>query len=67
MLDQAPHQAKSSKAKPSKNHMDYLTSRVFSKLEEGDYRGAVRLACSEDVIADPSEETLHILRTKHPP
>ena len=65
--DQALHHAKSSKAKPSKNHMDYLASRVSSKLEEGDYRGAVRLACSEDVIADPSEETLHILRSKHPP
>ena len=46
--------------------MDHLASRVSSKLEEGDYRGAVRLACSEDVIAEPSRETLQALQAKHP-
>ena len=47
--------------------MDQLASRVSSKLEEGNYRGAVRLAYSEDIIADPSSETLQALKAKHPP
>ena len=53
------------RAKPSKRliGMDHLTFGVSSKLEEGDYRGAVRLACSEDVVADQSIGTF----LKHPP
>ena len=34
--------------------MEVLASRVANKLEEGDYKGAVRLACAEDTIAEPS-------------
>ena len=37
------------------------------KLEEGDFRGAVRLACSEDSIAASSETTFAALLLKHPP
>ena len=33
---------------------------------EGDYKGAVRLACSEDVIAEHNDHTLEALRAKHP-
>ena len=44
-----------------------LATRVTTKLEEGDYRGAVRLACSEDSIAVLDEETVAALQSKHPP
>ena len=40
--------------------------RVSSKLE-GDVRGAVRIASSEDTLAELNEETLSALRAKHPP
>ena len=54
----------------SRNHnqIDQLAARVSSKLEEGDYKGAVRLACSEvqDVIAEHNNHTLEALRSKHP-
>ena len=53
--------------KKTPNPIDTLSARVSSKLEEGDYRGAVRLTCSEDVIADHSDSTLEALRQKHPP
>ena len=36
------------------------------KLEEGDFRGAVRLACSDDTVADMSEATYTALQQKHP-
>ena len=32
-----------------KGNSKYLASKVSSKLEEGDFKGAVRLACSEDI------------------
>ena len=37
------------------------------KLEEGDYKGAVRLACSDDSILDLNDKTVSALRSKHPP
>lgn len=36
------------------------------KLEEGDFRGAVRLICSEDSVVDVSDATISALRSKHP-
>ena len=33
----------------------------------GDYRGEVRLTCSEDAIAEHNSETLEAIREKHPP
>jgi hypothetical protein len=36
-------------------------------LEEGDFKGAIRLACSKDVNAEYSEATLDALMFKHPP
>ena len=36
----------------SSDPMQFLVRRVYVKLEEGDYRGVVRVACSEDTIAD---------------
>ena len=39
---------------------------VSEKLEEGDFKGAVRLACSEDSMADRSVATFTALKEKHP-
>ncbi|MDA8003073.1 MAG: reverse transcriptase domain-containing protein, partial [Alphaproteobacteria bacterium] len=36
-------------------------------MEEGDFRGAIRLVCSEDSIAELDEVTLAALQSKHPP
>ena len=44
-----------------------LAARVSSKLEEGDFRGAVRLASSSTSIAPENSHTLQKLRVKHPP
>ena len=52
---------------PKRDHLESLASRVSIKLEEGDYRGAIRLACSDDPILDLNEATLSDLRSKHPP
>ena len=37
------------------------------KMEEGDLRGAIRLASSNSFIAAPTEDTFHALLDKHPP
>ena len=54
------------KSKHKSDPLSSLATRVASKLEEGDYRGAVRLACSDDTIADMNAETVAALQTKHP-
>ena len=46
--------------------LEYLAARVACKLEEADFKGAVRLACSDDTIAAHSSDTLDALREKHP-
>jgi hypothetical protein len=43
-----------------------LAARISSKLEEGNFRGAVRLASSEESFCSPDEESLRLLREKHP-
>ncbi len=43
-----------------------MASRVSAKLEEGDFKGTVRLACSEESVAEENEVTLSALRSKHP-
>ena len=53
-------------SKPRSQNLDVLATRVATKLEEGDFKGAVRLACSEDSIADLSNETTAALKSKHP-
>ena len=53
----------------SKSHSDPLHSlatRVSTKLEEGDFRGAVCLACSEDAVAEHNDASVAALRAKHP-
>lgn len=42
-----------------------LASSVCSKLEEEDFKGAVRLTCSDDALADRNDATLAALRRKH--
>ena len=62
-----PGPSSRSSKKGIKDPMAYLASRVSSKLEEGDFKGAVCLACTEDTIADKSDATLEALKFKHPP
>src|SRR6218665_4024977 len=45
----------------------FLASIVASKLEEGDFKSAIRLICSEDKPALDTPETLAALKHKHPP
>ena len=45
--------------------MSHLASQVSAMLEEGDFRGAIRLVCSEDSIAPQSEEVYTALKQKH--
>ena len=54
-------------SQPVRDPLRYLAKRVSTKLEEGDYRGAVRISCSEDTIAEIDSETLSLLKEKHPP
>ena len=44
-----------------------LAARVSAKLEEGDFRGAVRLASSDDTLVPINEATFEALKAKHPP
>ena len=46
--------------------MDALAYRVESKLEKGNYRGAVRLACGSDIITEHSSTILESQRKKNP-
>ena len=55
------------KVKPcSADPLMSLASRISAKLEEGDFKGAVRIACSDDSIADMDQATLTALQQKHP-
>ena len=61
-LSRRPGQGHSASQEP----LQFLTSRVSEKLEEGDFRGAVRLACSEDSVAREGEASIAALKAKHP-
>ena len=54
--------------KPPKRRMQSndLASRVSGKLEEGDIRGAIRLAASDDIMSPFDDVTAAKLREKHP-
>ena len=43
-----------------------LAARVSTKLDAGDFRDAVRLACSEDSIAEENDESILAFQSKHP-
>ena len=55
------------RSRSARDPFGYLAKRVSAKLEEGDYTGAVRIACSEDSIAVINQETLSELKAKHLP
>ena len=57
------HQTFQVSSDPLKN----LATRVAAKLEEGDFRGAVRIASSDESFAPDTSITLDLLRDKHPP
>lgn len=54
------------KAPNARDPLEFLATRVSAKIEEGNLRGAVHLLCSEEVVADDSNETLASLQAKHP-
>ena len=64
--DTEPHNISKPKRSVMQNPMETLAARVSSKLEEGDYRGAVRLASSQEKFAEHSDATTAALRLKHP-
>lgn len=45
---------------------EYLRNAVSSRLEEGDFRGAIRLASASDSLAPHSAATFRALQEKHP-
>ena len=51
----------------TRNNVNHQATRISMKLKEGDYRGAVRLACNEDVFAEYNCHALDALRAKHLP
>ena len=52
-------------SRPSQDPLKTLASRVSSEIEEGEFNGTVRMACSEDTIADTSDATYSALQQKH--
>ena len=51
----------------SKETIRLLAVQVSAKLEEGGFKGAVRIASSEETLASPDGTTFAALRDKHPP
>ena len=61
-----PPSGRRKKATKCPDPEEYLAGRVSAKIEEGDFRGAIRLASSDDSLADASDETYTALCAKHP-
>ena len=55
-----------SKRKKPGDPLEGLARQVSRKIEDGDIRGAIRLASSEDTLADFSDNTFTALQAKHP-
>lgn len=64
--DPLPSPATSSMKKSQAHPIASLAARVSAKLEEGDFRGAIRLASTEDTIAEENDATVAARRLKHP-
>ena len=60
-----PH--RSARQSSQSNSPEVLSRKISQKLEEGDFSGAVRLACSEDSLAPVNDTTFSALLAKHPP
>jgi len=52
---------------PADDPTTILAARTSTKLEDGNFRGAVRLACSDDTLAPMNEATFEALQEQHPP
>ena len=54
--------------KPPKRRTQFndIAARMSGKLEEGDIRGAIRLAASDDIMSPFDDVTAAVLREKHP-
>ena len=57
---------KANKLRNFQQNQSSLAARVSNKLEHGDIRGAIRLAASDNTIAEYTEETVEALKSKHP-
>ncbi|XP_021962574.1 uncharacterized protein LOC110858198 [Folsomia candida] len=68
LVDQTapPPRQKRPPAKPPRV-IESVAKKVEAKLADGDVRGAIRLACSDDTIAPMTQETIDALIAKHPP
>ena len=51
----------------SQNSAEALAARVSSKLEEGDYKGEVRLVCRSATIAEQYTSTIEAMKLTPPP
>ena len=60
------HSFEASKKRQTFTNTEKWSFRISQKLGEGDFKGAVRLACSEDTFAEYSETTFAALKQKHP-
>jgi hypothetical protein len=49
------------------NSLAAISRCISCKLDEGDYKGVIHLACSQDTFAPPNLETIEALKAKHPP
>lgn len=49
-----------------KEHDSDLGKRISEKIDDGDIKGAVRIASSDDTLAQPTEDNVKELKTKHP-
>ena len=70
-VDPAPTKAKSRKKLVNRRQTEddvlkTLGKRVASKLEDDDFKGAIRLACSDDRLAPFNSATFAALQKKHP-
>ena len=72
-VDPTPTKAKSRKKKKLVDQqqkeddvLKTLGKKVASKLEDGDFKGGIRLACSDDRLAPFNPATLAALQEKHP-
>ena len=57
---------KANKLRNFKQNPSSLAARVSNKLEDGDIRGAIRLAASDNTMAEYTEETVSALKSKYP-
>ena len=61
-----PTQRPRRKTTKAKDPLEFLAQKISAKIEVGNLRGTVRLACSEELIVNVSDNTFHALQAKHP-